>query len=62
MNYALAILLQQEPTPEQYGAAAGVATIFMVIYIAVLLLIIVSLWKIFTKAGEPGWALSLIHI
>jgi len=26
------------------------------IYVAVILLMIVSMWKIFTKAGKPGWA------
>ena len=39
---------------EGFFAAMG-ATV-MIIYCAVLLLIIVSLWKIFTKAGKPGWA------
>jgi hypothetical protein len=28
----------------------------VVIYIAVIVLMIVSLWKIYTKAGKPGWA------
>ena len=28
----------------------------IVIYVALFVLIIVSLWKIFTKAGKPGWA------
>lgn len=28
----------------------------MLLYIALIGLIIVSMWKIFTKAGKPGWA------
>ena len=28
----------------------------MVIYGVMLIIMIVSLWKIFTKAGKPGWA------
>ena len=28
----------------------------MVIYGVVIIIMIVSLWKIFTKAGKPGWA------
>ncbi len=28
----------------------------VVIYVALIVLIIVSMWKIFTKAGKPGWA------
>jgi hypothetical protein len=31
------------------------------IYIVVLALMIVSMWKVFTKAGKPGWA-SIIPI
>ena len=37
------------------GAAAGLGVV-MFIYIALLILLIVSTWKIFTKAGKPGWA------
>lgn len=29
---------------------------FMMVYFAILLVIIISLWKIFEKAGKPGWA------
>jgi len=30
--------------------------LIMIIYIGVLLLIIISQWKIYTKANQPGWA------
>lgn len=30
-------------------------------YLAIIVLIIASLWKIFTKAGQPGWA-SIVPI
>ena len=56
MSYALAILLQEQPDAGQVAAASGAATVIMVVYIALLLLGIVTMWKIFTKAGEPGWA------
>ena len=39
----------------------GLGIIGGVIYLAVIVLIIASLWKIFTKAGRPGWE-SLIPI
>lgn len=29
---------------------------FAFIYIAILVLMVISMWKIFTKAGKPGWA------
>ncbi|MBI5010319.1 MAG: hypothetical protein HZB98_11885 [Bacteroidia bacterium] len=28
----------------------------IVVYVALIVLMIVSVWKIFTKAGKPGWA------
>ena len=37
------------------GLMAMLGTIMM-IYGVILILMIVSLWKIFTKAGKPGWA------
>jgi hypothetical protein len=27
-----------------------------IVYLAIVLILIISMWKIFTKAGEPGWA------
>lgn len=35
------------------GMIGGVAGI---LYLAIIILMIVSLWKIFAKAGKPGWA------
>ena len=29
---------------------------FWILYIAVVVLMVVAMWKIFTKAGKPGWA------
>ena len=33
----------------------------VIIYLGIIVLMIASLWKIFTKAGKPGWA-SIIPI
>jgi hypothetical protein len=41
------------------GAAGGIIAsmgAFLFVYLALIVLIIVALWKIFTKAGQPGWA------
>jgi hypothetical protein len=35
---------------------AGCGCVGTIIYLAVILLIILGLWKMFTKAGKPGWA------
>ena len=37
-------------------SGAGGLGIVAVIYFAILILLIVSVWKVFTKAGQPGWA------
>ncbi len=34
----------------------GAAAIGMLVYLAVIILAIAGMWKVFTKAGEPGWA------
>jgi Family of unknown function (DUF5684) len=33
-----------------------VPAFFWVIYIAILALMVVSMWKLFVRAGKPGWA------
>jgi hypothetical protein len=35
------------------GAIAGL--LILVIYIAIIVLVIAGMWKMFTKAGQPGW-------
>lgn len=43
------------------GAAAGVGAalvgcFFMLVWLAVLAVVIIGMWKVFVKAGKPGWA------
>jgi hypothetical protein len=42
--------------PVDSGAAAGVGIVMVIIYLLFAVLMIASLWKIFAKAGKPGWA------
>jgi len=35
--------------------------VFITLWLAVVILCVVSMWKVFTKAGQPGWA-SIIPI
>ena len=53
-------LLAQDMTDAEMTAAggilAGVGMIGMLIYLAFVILILASAWKIFAKAGKPGWA------
>jgi Family of unknown function (DUF5684) len=49
---------EQYPNAAPAAAGGGVA---LIIWLLVVLLAIVSLWKVFSKAGQPGWA-SIIPI
>ena len=40
------------------GSAGGLETL---IYLVVVILMIVGMWKVYSKAGKPGWA-SIIPI
>ena len=42
-------------------SAAAVSPVSLIISLLIGLVLIVAMWKIFTKAGQPGWA-SLIPI
>jgi hypothetical protein len=44
---------------ETYDSSSGMAAMgtgIMIFYLVFLVLVIASLWKIFDKAGKPGWA------
>ena len=53
-------LLAQETTDYATSAAGG-SPVPGIIGLLIGLLIIVAMWKVFTKAGQPGWA-SIIPI
>lgn len=42
-----------------YSGDSGLIALFgafAFVYLAIVVLILISMWKIFTKAGKPGWA------
>lgn len=42
---------------ELYTAvSAGILTVYTVIALVICILTIIAFWKVFTKAGKPGWA------
>jgi hypothetical protein len=41
------------------AAAAGIGLIALVIWLAIIVFMIVALWKVFTKAGQPGWGVLI---
>ena len=38
------------------GDGSGIGIVGMLIGLAFIVLMIASIWKVFTKAGQPGWA------
>ncbi len=38
------------------GAAAGIGMGLVLFYLALVVFFLVTMWKVFTKAGKPGWA------
>ena len=54
---SLAFLMLQEGGDEGGGAAAAVGGgIGAIIGVVIAVIMIAAMWKLFTKAGEPGWA------
>jgi hypothetical protein len=53
----LALLAQADTTTTTTTSGAGVAIflIFFVVYLAFIVLMIASMWKVFEKAGQKGW-------
>ena len=53
----LFLLFQSSENPQVPSAlGAGLGIGMMIVWLAVVLLMVASLWKVFVKAGEPGWA------
>jgi hypothetical protein len=55
MTTLLALALQSE-NPPMGAAGAALGGVFMLISFAIMVAIVASVWKVFTKAGQPGWA------
>ena len=54
MNLSRLGVLAQQGGGGDAAAAAG-AGVIMIVYLAVIIVAIVGLWKVFEKAGKPGW-------
>ena len=49
------VLAQDEPDISAIGA--GFFTGFMLVWLAIVVFMTAAMWKVFTKAGKPGWAI-----
>jgi uncharacterized protein DUF5684 len=54
----LAAAFQEDTYSDTGGGLLGAlfGGVFLLVWLAVMVLVFVSLWKIFEKAGKPGWA------
>jgi hypothetical protein len=52
----LSFLFLQRDNDVSGGAAAIVGIIMFLIYAVIIVIMIAGMWKIFVKAGKPGWA------
>ena len=54
--FTLALLQESTTTTGISPLGAGLGMVRMIVWVAFAVLMIASMWKIFTKAGKPGWA------
>ena len=47
---------QMEAMQAQMDAAQSGGIVMLIVQLAILVLLVASGWKLFTKAGQPGWA------
>lgn len=56
MNLAwLGVLAQQGGGDAGDAAAGAVGGAIMIVYLGILIVALVGMWKVFEKAGKPGW-------
>jgi hypothetical protein len=54
-NYTYSAPTSGDPA-EAAGATAAMTLLWMIIWLPLAILEIAGMWKVFTKAGRPGWA------
>lgn len=50
------LLLAQTETYEPGAAEAAIGLVGGLLYLVLIVVLVAAMWKIFTKAGKPGWA------
>jgi hypothetical protein len=56
LTYLLPMLQEASAVNFEYSAQGNLGPVGTIILLAVIVLMVVAMWKVFTKAGEPGWA------
>jgi hypothetical protein len=57
MSLALSLIFMfYNNDDDMKSVGTGASILMVIIYVVFILLVVVSLWKLFEKAGKPGWA------
>ncbi len=59
MNILTPILAEASANNAAIGAFAALGVVLILMILAVALLVVIGMWKVFTKAGQPGWAVLI---
>jgi len=59
MTTVPALLLQQDAGNAPSAALLGMGLIFFLVLMVVALVLIIAMWRVYTKAGQPGWAILI---
>ena len=52
----LSCLFLAQETSDYRTIHGGPGPVFWICYFAIIILLIAAIWKVFSKAGQPGWA------
>lgn len=53
------LLLQEDLGPAAGAALIGIGSTMMLVVLAMMVVAIIGIWKVFVKAGQPGWAVLI---
>jgi hypothetical protein len=59
MTMIPALLLQGDSNAAVAGGLLAIGGAMMLVMLAVMVVFIVGIWKVFVKAGQPGWAVLI---
>jgi hypothetical protein len=59
LTQLLPMLQNASSVSEDYSSKVGLGTGETLVVLAILILMIAAVWKVFTKAGQPGWAVLI---
>ncbi len=59
MTTQAALLLQEDAGSGAAAALIGIGSVVFLFALALGIICLIAMWKVFTKAGQPGWAILI---